>query len=203
MINLKLTSDAKKWIDENIKEPRLRLSYSLLNLWTTGRHEDAIKLYLHQPLPQTRAMKFGKKFHEKVAFAINTHKRMVVGNSKFEFKNPQTELKLIVPFNEKWDLSGTLDCLDEDTLYEFKSGETSSVDYANDYQVYFYFLLCELAKIPVEEAFLIHYNQFIKRADWVLVWNGEGQKEEARNYIESLAPEISDFFEKNNIPLDK
>lgn len=182
---------------------KLRVSYSLLSLWSSGRHEEAISLYLHKPLPKTKAMQFGSEFHKKLEDAISMHKRIKLGKSTFEFKNPEPEKRIVTPFNDRWDMSGMIDCYDEGTIYEFKSGVISSTDYSNGYQIPFYFLMCVRNDLVAKEAYIIHYNQHEKKADWTKVWNNKEQMEKAENYIDSLAPEIEEYFLSEGVPLEK
>jgi len=148
-------------------------------------------------------MAFGIDFHQKLEYAISNHKRILLGKSKFEFDNPETEKIVVSSYNELFDLKGILDCYDKPTLFEFKSGIISSTDYSNSYQIPFYFLICEILGIEVKSAYLIHYNQHNKNTDWVKIWNGKQQIEKAKNYIDSIGPEIYEYFTNNNIPLQK
>lgn len=182
---------------------KLRISYSLLQLWSTGRHEEAISLYLHKDLPKTKAMTDGIKFHKLMEEEITQTKNITVGNTHFSLKNPRPEYKIITPYNERWDMSGTIDCLDDKTVYEFKTGVVPSTDYARGYQIPFYFLLMEKENIVVENAYVIHYNQYSNKTDWTMIWNGPLHIQKAQNFIDSLAPEIEQFFTEQNIPFDK
>jgi len=182
---------------------KLRLSYSLLTLWNNGRWEDSVKMYLHLETIKSKAMADGLELHEKWAKEITKNKRLKLGEAGFKFKNPKCEVKKIVSYNHRWDISGTFDILDGDTIYEMKSGVMSSLEYLNTYQLPLYFLIAEIAGIKVEKGVLIHYNQHKKETDASVLWNNKRQIEKAKNFIDSLAPEIEQYFVINNIPLEK
>ena len=182
---------------------KLRLSYSLLTLWNNGRWEDAVKMYLHKDTFKTRQMREGLEMHKAWEKEIKEKNSLTIKSHTFKFKNPVCEFKVIAPYNKKWDMSGTFDVLSEDTIYEFKSGVMGSLEYSRGYQLPFYFLLAELSNISAKKGILIHYNQYTKEYDTTLLWNSKRLIKKAKNFIDSLAPEIEDYFVKHNISFDK
>lgn len=182
---------------------KLRVSYSLLTLWNNGRWEDAVKMYLHQKTPKTQAMKDGLRLHIEWGKEIKKTNLLKLENSKFEFKKPALEKKVVVSYSDRYDISGTFDCLDGDLLWEFKSGVANSLQYVNNNQLPLYFLIAELAGIKIKKANLIHYNQHISKVDTAILWNSPRVIKEAKNFIDSLAPEIEAHFIKNKIPMGK
>jgi len=182
---------------------KLRISYSLLTLWNNGRWVDAVKMYLHQDTVKSRQMKEGLSMHKAWEEQIKKTKKLILKEHKFSFKNPICEFKVIAPYNKKWDMSGTFDVIDDDVIYEFKSGVMGSLEYARGYQLPFYFLLAEIANIKIKQGILIHYNQYTKKYDTTLLWNSKRLIKKARNFIDSLAPEIEDYFVKHNISFKK
>ena len=148
-------------------------------------------------------MEEGLALHQKWEKEITKSKKLDVGGTIFTFINPKCETKKIVSYNDRWDLSGTFDALDEGTIYEFKSGVMGSLEYTNGYQLPFYFLIAELDGIEVDKGILIHYNQHKDAVDATMLWNSKRQIEKAKNFIDSLAPEVEDYFIKNNISFEK
>jgi hypothetical protein len=182
---------------------KLRLSYSLLTLWNNGRWTDAVKMYFHEKTEKSDQMKQGLEYHAKWESEIKKTKKLKIGKATIKFETPKTELKKIVSYNEKWDLSGTFDCLDKTTLYEFKTGVASSMEYTNNNQLPLYFLIAELDKTPIEKGVLIRYNQYMKEADMTVLWNSRELVEKARNFVDSLAPEVEQYFIDHNLPFNK
>ena len=177
---------------------RLRLSHSLLLCWMQGRYNDAIDLYLHIDSPKSEAMEDGIAHHKKWAQEIDKKKELKFGRSILKFNSPQTEKEIIVPYKD-YDLKGIFDCLDGDTLYEFKSGRMTSLEYLQGYQLALYFLIAKLSQIQISKAILAHYNQHENTADISIVWNNSGEIDRAVNLIETMAPEIEQYFRKKKI----
>ena len=118
---------------------------------------------------------------------------------QIQLKNPVPDHEVIVSYNELFDLKGIYDCLDEDTVHEFKTGVMTSSEYANADQIPFYFLLDELTEGRLNQAYLIHYNQYLKKNDFVKIWKSNRLIEKARNLIESIGPEIWMFFNQQGL----
>jgi len=178
---------------------KLRLSYSLMSVWSKGRIDDAVKLYLHQPLPTNKAMEDGKRIHKEIEEYIKSSKSLPPFFPKFELTAPLTEHKMLIPYNDRYDLSIVIDCLDAPSLYEFKTGTSESNNWIGTDQIPFYFLAMKHAGIEVEKAYLLHYNQYEKTSNWSMLWNGQEELEKATNLIESVAPEIYDYFSQNGL----
>lgn len=177
----------------------LRISYSTLLLWSQGRHQEAVDCFLHKETKKTLAMSEGIKLHETWGATIRLSRLVTVGNTLLLFKNPRVEHKVQCPYNDHYELSGIFDCLDGDTLYEFKSGTIGSHEYASGYQLPFYFLLCHLLAVDVQKGILVHYNQHEDTADIMVMYNNPRQIERAKNWIDSLAPEFEEYIVKNGI----
>lgn len=180
------------------KTDRLRISYSLLSLWERGQTDLATALYLHQEMPTTKAMADGKIIHQKIEEHLLEHHQLpdFLG-ANLPLIAPQPEEKIVAPYNDRWDLSGIVDCLDNDFFLEFKTGTTPAFYYAKKYQIPFYFLLLDLNKTPRKKAFLIKYNQHNQTSEVILFW--KNKIAEVRNYIDTLAPEIEEFFIEKGI----
>ena len=182
---------------------KFRLSYSLLSLWSQGFITEAINTYLHREVIATPQIIEGRRLHEEWATSITTSKKLILGSTEISFVNPLCEYgskgELNKPYNDLWDIGGRFDVLDTNTLYEFKSGKTNSLTYANGFQVPFYFLLGELSGIKIDKAMIYHWNQYTKETDFMLVWNDPTHIEKARNWIDTIVPDIHSFFKKNNI----
>lgn len=155
--------------------------------------------YFHMKHPISKAAQEGINIHQAIAdFTLATGK-LPPYLPAITLKNPLPEKKLVVEYNELFDLSAVIDCLDSPDLYEYKTGGRSSLEWAQTKQIPFYFLVCELAKLPIWKGDLIHYNQVSQKSDFVRIWNHAGLREEARNYIDTLGPEIYDFFLKEGL----
>lgn len=181
-----------------MKNKKLRLSYTLLNLWRAGRIDDAIIYYFKLGGMTNKYMEEGKKWDEYV----NKHV-MEKGYLPEEFGGD----KLIKPrTQEKWEaeygdyeIVGVPDIVDETTLYEIKTGGKDSGSYSIDFQVSMYLLLAELKKINIEKAYILHYDQVSNTKDRSLIWNSREEVDRAKNWIETIAPEIMAYFTDNDL----
>lgn len=182
---------------------RLRLSHTFLLLWSQGRYNDALNAYFHKPVEKTQALKDGIAYHEKWADIIQKKGTIRFGDTIFTFKSPEVEKKIVVSYNDRWDLSGVYDCLDDGGVYEWKTGVMSSLEYMQSYQAGIYFVIGEIAGIPIDRCVIAHYNQHTDKSDISIVWNTDYARERARDFIDGLAPEIEQYFIDNNLPLDK
>jgi len=177
-----------------MKKKKLRISYTLLDLWSKGKTDQAIATYFHLPTPTNEAMRYGRAKHEEVAEVIEKTGQLPGWLSHIKLNAPQPEKKYIVEYNEHFDVSAILDCLDVPRLYEFKFSTSDSLEWAGKGQIPFYFLVAELAGLKIDKAFLIRYDKSTKKSDFTIVWNSPDKVERAKNMIDSLAPEILDHF---------
>ena len=175
---------------------KLRLSYTLLSLWDRGDIDGAIRTYFHMTRPITPQMEDGKRIHEEIAEHIQNFNTFPDWFFNHELKIPECEKIVQVEYNDLFDLKGLFDCYDTVTevLYEFKTGVADSLEWTRTWQLPLYFLLAEIAKIPVKYALLIHYNQYKKTTDYTIMHNTKLQRDYARNIVDSIGPDIHNYF---------
>ena len=174
---------------------KIRLSHSLISLWERGDVQGAINCYFHVDRIGSKAMEDGKRYHEEFAKSIDDTKALPeYVDIKVKFNAPETEKEVIVPYNEICTIKGILDCVDTPVLYEWKTGGTDSLEWARTGQLPLYFLICELAGIKIDYAYLVHYNQHNNNTDCTIVHNTPAKIEKARNIVDSVCFEIYDYF---------
>lgn len=177
----------------------LRLSYTLLSLWEMNKTQDAINYYLKKSTLSSPEITDGRIYDQVWQEEIDTKKELHIGRTLIKFKEPHTQVKIVCPYGDRFDLVGVIDCLDNETLYEWKSGTSSSLEYSDSPQVKMYFFICGALNIPVKTAIIGHYNQYSDKADITIFHNSIQQREEGENYIQSLSYEIWDYFSKHKI----
>lgn len=181
--------------NEEVGQGRIRLSYTILDLWGRGNPDAVVQTYFHLPRESSPAMEAGKQIHNEIAEHIEKTKKFPEYlRVKYPLELPKPEQELIVRYNDFFDLKCYIDCLDNDTIFEFKTGTTDSLEWARTDQIPLYFLICELSGIPVKRAFLIHYNQYTDKADFCIIHNTKDLIERARNLVDSVGPDILQFF---------
>ena len=178
---------------------KLRLSNSLINSWLRGNPDEVIATYFHLDRPKSKALEDGIKIHEDLEKHITKYNSFPDWFFDGPLLMPECEKKVIVEYNEMFDLSGVFDCIDGRTLYEFKSGVQNSLTWVGKDQIPLYFLIAELAKIDLDKVYLIHYNQHTKEKDFAVMWNSPSLVEKGRNIVDSYGPEIHAFFESEGL----
>ena len=178
---------------------KLRLSHSLMYAWERGEPDRVVQMYFRMKSPTTPQMQAGTDMHKEISQYIVKNKELPPWLAPFKLNNPEPDKQVIVSYNELFDLKGLFDCYDEGDIHEFKSGRTDSLEYLRQDQIPFYFLLAELSELPAKRAFLFHYNQYDKRSDWAMLWNSPDVVERARNRIDTIGPEIYEFFKSEGL----
>lgn len=178
---------------------KLRVSYTLLNLWRQGKVQEAISCYFHMPMVSTPAMKKGKKVHKIIEEMIQSDGVLPDFLPKFKLVKPQAEKEVVVSYNDQFDLKCIIDCLDEPNLYDWKVGVTSALEWSGTLQLPLYFFICQLAGIEVDKGYIVRYNPIERKTDWVLIHNTPKMREYGENLVASLAPEILAFFEQEGL----
>ncbi len=184
---------------------KLRISYSLLNLWSKGQQEEAVQNYLHIEREKTPQQLHGIDTHKEWQNKIMKNKKITLGNKEYVFTNPQCEYEVIADYNDRWLVKGYIDTVDflPDNFVnaqEYKTGGTSSAQYSNTMQIPFYFMLLTMIGFKPRKAEVIHEDAD-KKIDSALVWFWDEFVKDAQNYVDSLAPEIESYFITNSIPL--
>lgn len=201
---LNLPNDRKQTIIEKPSNLSLfRTSYSILNAWSRGNYSDAIDMFFKKEKELSSYLKDGIDFHKKWEYQIKQTKQLPkeLDRKETKLKNPQCELKLEIPINDHIEFVGVIDCLDEDILYEFKSGSMSSADYANGLQVDCYsYLLSRCGYNPIKGMYL-HYDQYVSKTDKSLVYLTDTRRQKAKEWIEKQSESMYQYFIKNNLPL--
>ena len=178
---------------------KLRLSYSLLSTWQRGEIDRAVQMYFRIQAPSTPQLDDGRAIHKEISQHILTFKKLPEYMPQIPLNDPKPDYEVVVPYNDLFDLKGVYDCLDDDTVHEFKTGVMSSVDYANMDQIPFYFLIDEMTENQLQQAYLIHYNQYLKKNDFVKIWKSQRLINKAKNLVDSVGPEIYAHFQKEGL----
>lgn len=178
---------------------KFRASYTVLNKWKNGDWEGAIKTYFKMDQFTSRAMAEGKDYHEEWEAYIKKNKRLpeVFGSKKL--KNPIAEGKKVVQLEDWLDLVYIPDCIDSPTLYEFKTGKTSSMQYASDWQIAIYAVGATISGHYIKLAEIYHYDQHIDKMDMSPVWITDKLLNDTHEKIITIASEMHTYFEENGL----
>jgi hypothetical protein len=144
-------------------------------------------------------MEEGKRFHKLWADQITEFKESPTEIGAIKFINPIAEIKKTVSINDWLDLVGVIDCYDKPIIYEWKTGKSSSESYASSEQIGVYGVLATLAGLYVEKAEIHHYDQYLKKSDFSIVWVTDEMLKNSLNWIETLASEMHNYFNENKL----
>jgi len=127
----------------------------------------AVKMYFKLEKFTTPAMADGIRYHKLWAEYIDKNQAMPVEFGGEKLLEPKTELKRVINLAPWLDLVGVIDCFDTSTIYEFKTGKTSSQDYANSKQPIVYQVLMNGEK--PNKAIIHRFDQHKNKSDMSIV----------------------------------
>ena len=169
-----------------------RASYTVLHFWQSGDIDRAVGAYMKISGQPTEAMVAGRLIHQQFEKEIKRTKALpgVFGGKKLV--KPLTELKIEIELDDWLQLVGVIDCCDEDTIYDWKTGWTNSEVYANGMQPKVYQLLAPSAK-----RFEIHHiNQYTGETDCALGYLTAKTKEDALNWVMENSIDMYSYLQK-------
>jgi hypothetical protein len=178
---------------------KFRASYSILEMWQCGNWDMAIGQYFKLKKFQTEAMTAGQDIHKLWEKEVTETKKLPAVFGGKELIAPKPEFKTVVPIHDWLDLVGVIDILDEPTIYEFKSGKTSSEVHSNSMQTGIYGVLATYAGILVNKAEIYHLDQYSGKTDMSIVWLTDKLLQEASDWIETYACEMHNYFIENDL----
>lgn len=181
---------------------KIRASYSLLHAWQEGRINDALLSYFHVPHPTPYNYINGRKWDEYCQEYIKNHSSLPPEWGGDKLNDPVVQLKLNVPYNALCSLTVVYDAYskNDELLDELKSGHSMSANqYSRTYQLPLYFLAAKIAKLPIQKARVIRYNPKVDKQDRAILYNAKHLVAKAQNYLDTLVPEIYEYFDSNNL----
>ena len=181
--------------------PRIKVTYSILNAWASGKYEDAIKYFFRLEVAKSPAMIEGIKYHEGWNQEILKTKKLPVVFGSKQLIDPKPEQYIKVDINDWLILSGKIDCYDNPIIYEFKTGRQTSEDIARSKQPGVYAVLSTLNKQFVDSAEIYCFNQHVKNDNksMSIVYLTDKGVEDSLNWIETIAGEMRNYLEQNKL----
>lgn len=182
-----------------MNEPIFRASYTILDQWTSGNWEQAIKMYFKLDKFVTRAMEDGRQWHEQWAKHVMETKTLPAEFGGGKLIAPIAEQKTVVHLQPWLDLVGVIDCYDKPIIYEWKTGKQSSEVYAGSKQGGIYAVLGTMSNKLVEKVEIHHFDQYTKKTDVSMVWVTDQLMTDTYNWIETIAAEMHQYFLTNDL----
>lgn len=180
---------------------KIRLSYTIVNLWIRGELEELARTILHLPRETSQNQLNGLEFEKMVFDTVKREKRLPEALGGLKMASAEIQKKIVVSYNSLADLVGVMDLYDgnEQVIYEIKYSKSSSADWLNTPQLPFYFLLCTMAGLKVKKGIVYSFNPSSSDYDTSILYFSQRKVLEAKNIIDSLLPEIYDFI--SSIPI--
>lgn len=183
---------------------KLKLSWSILSAWSSGRRDDAITMLMGDSIEGNVLMKEGKRIHEIIANKKLKLLPFIKDTAVFEGDRENRINYFKVDVFDWLEMSMVADVLDpiEGLLIDWKTGNRKSTQH-NKLQLYVYaYLLSKLPEpIEIKKAVIAKVGEIddaILVEDFSLYKINKEKLELAENYIESNACEIYDFLSQQN-----
>ncbi|MDQ5954071.1 MAG: hypothetical protein QG647_809 [Patescibacteria group bacterium] len=197
----------------------VKLSFSILNAWSKGQFEDAISMYLGNPLPENPYLELGKLFHEKWEKHILDTNMMPPELGGQELEDAKTEIKYqkIIDMGDKYQilLRGVIDlqCVEDNNiiLQDHKCGLTRASAYVDSLQLDYYKLLIPSANIgryachnPYKCEALCQAKNLKEHIcyGYGIKFLTENNAENALNHIITYGSEMIQYLESNRLLKD-
>jgi hypothetical protein len=180
----------------------VKLSYSILHAWETGRWEDAVGYYLGKEIPSTVFMDLGKTMHEKWADYTIVHGQMHPEVRVELLVNPIVEQKYEkrIPFSDDIEIlvRGVIDLENNNTLIDYKCGRTVPSSYVAGWQLDLYKLLRPKANLGK----YICFNPYTNEVSTGIKFLDDLNAEDALNNIITWGSELIDYLQTNKLLID-
>lgn len=181
----------------------VKLSYSILNAWATGKFEDAVAMYLGKPIPSTPYMELGKAKH--TLWENHTNK---TGQIHPELKQaelsvkaiPEQKYRKILPFSDEIQIliSGVIDLEYGEVLVDYKCGRTQPSQYVDGWQLDLYKFLRPHATLGK----YICYNPYSEEVAVGVKFLSDKNAEHAIENIITYGGELIDYLQSNKLLKD-
>lgn len=183
------------------------LSWTTLDLWSQGRKEEAIKVFLHinkikdMGIKMALTLNRGKNLHHIVA----TNKLMLLPemNATGIFEDRVSGRNVIeVDFNDRFRFKGIIDYIQDDWFCDWKSGKTPVAKF-NKMQFFIYALLLKMCGIDVKYAKAVKIKQekytgriYADANDMTTIIFDDKKLADAENFIETYGNEFYEDISK-------
>lgn len=167
-----------------------RVSFSILDPWSHGDYDEATRRYLRIPSPPSQAMEDGTLFHRSWQTETTDSKRLPAVFGGTTLKNPSTELKMECVIDDWIQFVGVIDCMEDDTIHEYKTGSRNSIVWASTMQTRCYQVLTEFNGFRPKKALIHHFNQHTKKVTHSKVYLTDHSRQMATEWIRTYASEL-------------
>lgn len=185
---------------------KLKLSFTLLDLWVKDQFDRAVDFYLGKELKFPKSVKekmeMGKQWEEYIERTVKETGKLPPELGFLSVGKHQFQYRFDVALNDFVDLVGYVDLLDFDNsvIYDFKHGSTDIVKYSDSLQLPFYFLGLNLVGLgSISKGLLMAYDQYQKQNKTLLFWATKGLISDTKLLLTRVGFEIYTFFKSKDL----
>ena len=180
----------------------VKLSYSILNAWSSAKFEDAIAMYLGKQIPSTPYMELGKIKHTQWENYTNRTGELHPELKGGKIVNPIVEQKYskLLPLSDDYQIliRGIIDLETEDTLIDYKCGRSTPSSYVDGWQLDLYKLLRPHATLGKYLCFNPYTNQVSVGVKYL----NQSNAETALEHIMTFGGEMISYLTTNRLLVD-
>ncbi len=173
-----------------------RCSFSILEPWSKGDWDEAIRRFYKTSIKVTPQMQAGRLMHEQWRAETNQTSCLpaVFGGKPLDpFK---CEEKMECTLDGWLNFVGIVDCMENHTIHEYKTGAADSLTYSRTMQTKVYQLLCAENAYYPNQAVIRHYNQYTQRVTTSYQYLSAKTLEYGREWIITNASEMANAMEE-------
>lgn len=167
-----------------------RASYTVLSIWESGDVTLAMDTYYKVSKYSSPAMEFGKNWHKRIEKEIQATKKLPIIFGATPLKDPVAEEKIELMLDDWLQLVGVIDLYDDHTIYDWKTGVTSSEQWANSMQP----LVYQLLKPEATRFEIHHFNQYTDEVDMSVGHLTLGTAQKAYDWVLKNSTEMFQFL---------
>jgi len=180
----------------------IKLSYSILNAWMSGKYEDSVGMYLGKDLPPTPYMELGKVKHKLwEGYTKKTGElHPDLGGGKLESPIVEQKYQKLIPFSDEYQIliRGVIDLQTPKTIIDYKCGRTVPSSYVDGWQLDMY----KLFRPEAIEGRYICFNPYTKNVSIGVKFLNESSAELALENILTFGGEIIEYLLSNKLLRD-
>jgi len=168
----------------------IRLSYSILDPWSKGDIDEALRRYWRVEQEPTQAMIEGRRFHQLWQDETDKTGKMPEIFGGKELVKPQTELKLEVMLEPWLQFVGIIDLYDQEVIFDYKTGKTPVSAYSSSFQPLCYQVLLSESGLTPKESVFLQFNQHINKVKKSKRYLDDQTYKAGREWIITFASEM-------------
>lgn len=169
-----------------------RISYSILQPWSVGNYDEAIRRFYRAESEPTQAMIEGTVLHQQWAAETQATKALPRLFGGTELTKPEVESKMSCLIDGWIELVGVVDLIESPERFtEYKTGSGNASKIAGTMQVPLYhYLLFQNGYTQIKEAYIRHFNQYEQKVTAGKLYLSKQTRYQAEEWVRTFASEM-------------